>query len=107
MPAFDPERRAELVLKAGCDLMEHVSGFAAIHATVIMLIEPVCGDQAKTQRNDTAHCNKRLVTGCEKTWKLFPAGPTDCHRHNYSGRARFLSLWRGLIGSAGNRWCSA
>jgi hypothetical protein len=50
----------QLVPKARPDLIEHVAGFATVPAIVIMLIEPVCDDQAKTQHDDSAHCTKRL-----------------------------------------------
>jgi hypothetical protein len=49
--------RRNLVLKACRNLIEHVAGFAAIEATVIVLIEPICGDQSKAQHDDTAHRN--------------------------------------------------
>ena len=54
----NPRWPLELAPKIGSDLMEHIAGFAAIKPAAIVLIDPIHGDQAKTQHDDTAHCNR-------------------------------------------------
>jgi len=40
-------------------MMEHVSRRPAVHAIVIVLINPVRGHQADAEQNDVAHCTRR------------------------------------------------